>query len=105
MSLTARLTALEQRLDLPKTPDNSSLPPSKGQKPNRSDPSKPAGPRKGSLGRKYRGAQSKCGRRTIKGCFRRTLAETGGRLRRTLRETGRMIGETDARSSGPTQNA
>ncbi len=52
VSLTARLTALEQRLDPPKTPDNSSLPPSKGQKPNRSDPSKPAGPRKGSLGRK-----------------------------------------------------
>ena len=52
VSLTARLTALEQWLDPPKTPDNSSLPPSKGQKPNRSDPSKPAGPRKGSLGRK-----------------------------------------------------
>ncbi len=53
VSLTARLTALEQRLNEPaKTPDNSSLPPSKGQKPNRSDTSKPAGPRKGSLGRK-----------------------------------------------------
>ena len=52
VSLTARLTALEQRLDPPKTPGNSSLPPSKGQKPNRSDPSKSAGPRKGSLGRK-----------------------------------------------------
>ncbi len=53
VSSTARLTALEQRLNEPaKTPDNSSVPPSKGQKPNRSDTSKPAGPRKGSLGRK-----------------------------------------------------
>ena len=53
VSLTARLTALEQRLNEPaKTPDNSSVPPSKGQKPNRSETSKPAGPRKGSLGRK-----------------------------------------------------
>ena len=53
VALTARLTALKQRLDDPaKTPDNSSLPPSKGHKPNRSDTSKTAGPRKGSLGRK-----------------------------------------------------
>jgi len=52
-SLTARLTALEQKLNEPaKTPDNSSVPPSKGQKPNRSDTSKPAGPRRGSLGRR-----------------------------------------------------
>jgi transposase len=34
-SLTARVAALEVRLGEPaKTPDNSSLPPSKGQKPN-----------------------------------------------------------------------
>ena len=49
VSLTARLTALEQRLEPAKTPDNSSVPPSEGQKPNRVDTSKPAGPRKGSL--------------------------------------------------------
>ncbi len=37
-SLTARVTALEARLGEPsKTPDNSSLPPSKGQKPNQPD--------------------------------------------------------------------
>ncbi len=53
MLLTARLTALEQRLKEPaKTQDKSSLPPSKGQKPNRSDTSKTAGPRKGCLDRK-----------------------------------------------------
>ena len=45
MSLTAPLTALEQRLEPPKTPDNSSVPPSKGQKP--SLPSVPQ--RKGKL--------------------------------------------------------
>jgi transposase len=50
-SLSARLdhalkliTALQARIDEltrpPKTPDNSSLPPSKGQKPNRPDQSK-----------------------------------------------------------------
>jgi len=53
VSLTARLTALEQRRDEPsKTPDNSSMPPSKGQKANCSDASKRTGPRQGSLGRK-----------------------------------------------------
>jgi len=36
----------------PKTPDNSSVPPSKGQKANRPDKAKHQGPRKGSLGRK-----------------------------------------------------
>jgi transposase len=35
-----------------KTPNNSSVPPSKGHKPNRSDKAKREGPRKGSLGRK-----------------------------------------------------
>ena len=34
-----------------KTPDNSSVPPSKGQKPNRPDKKRREGPRKGSLGR------------------------------------------------------
>ena len=51
--LTARVAALEAKLDEPsKTPDNSSLPPSKGHKPNRPEKSKRVGPRKGSLGRK-----------------------------------------------------
>ena len=52
----ARIAELEKRLnDLlspPKTPDNSSLPPSKGHKPNRPDKPKPKGSRKGSIGRK-----------------------------------------------------
>ncbi len=52
-SLTARVAALEAKLNEPsKTPDNSSLPSSKGQKPNRPEKSKRVGPRKGSLGRK-----------------------------------------------------
>ena len=51
-ALTVRVAALEARLGTPpKTPDNSSLPPSKGQKPNRPDKTKRQGPRKGSLGR------------------------------------------------------
>ena len=53
VSLTARLTALEQKHnEPPKTPDNSSVPPSKGQKANRSDTATRSGPRQGSLGRK-----------------------------------------------------
>jgi transposase len=52
-SLTARVAALEAKLDAPsKTPDNSSLPPSKGQKPNQPEKAGRVGPRKGSLGRK-----------------------------------------------------
>jgi transposase len=48
-----RIAELEARLATPdKTPDNSSLPPSKGQKPDRPEKIKRAGPRKGSLGRK-----------------------------------------------------
>jgi len=40
-ALTARITELEARLGAPpKTPDNSSLPPSNGQKPNLPDRSK-----------------------------------------------------------------
>ncbi len=60
----ARIAALEARLAaLPapaKTPDNSSLPPSKGHKPNRPDKPKPKGPRLGSLGRKGSG-RALCG--------------------------------------------
>jgi transposase len=51
-ALTARGVALEARLGQPpKTPDNPSVPPSKGQKPNRPEKAKRQGPRKGSLGR------------------------------------------------------
>ena len=48
-ALTARITELEARFGSPpKTPDNSSLPPSKGQKPNLSD--RPQTPRPGHPG-------------------------------------------------------
>ena len=51
-ALTARVAALEAKLRLPpKTPDNSSVPPSRGQKPNRDDKPARSGPRQGSLGR------------------------------------------------------
>jgi transposase len=51
-ALTARVAELEAKLDLPpKTPDNSSLPPSRGKKPNREDQPARTGPRQGSLGR------------------------------------------------------
>jgi transposase len=52
-ALTARVVELEARLGLPpKTPNNSSLPPSQGRKPNRDDTPARTGPRQGSLGRK-----------------------------------------------------
>lgn len=51
-ALTARVAELEARLAAPpKTPDNSSLPPSRGQKANRPEKGKRHGPRPGSLGR------------------------------------------------------
>jgi len=51
-ALTARMAELEARLGAPsKTPDNSSLPPSKGKKPNLPEKDKRRGPRPGSLGR------------------------------------------------------
>src|SRR5918997_287261 len=51
-ALTARVAELEAKLDLPpKTPDNSSLPPSRGKKPNREAQPARTGPRQGSLGR------------------------------------------------------
>ena len=51
--LTARVAELEAKLGVPpKTPDNSSVPPSQGKKANRDDKAKRKGPRKGSLGRK-----------------------------------------------------
>jgi len=63
LDLSARLDAAHQQIaelraridDLTrpgKTPDNSSVPPSQGQKPTRPDKPKREGPRKGSLGRK-----------------------------------------------------
>ena len=52
-ALTARMAELEARLGLPpKTPNNSSLPPSRGRKPNHDDKPARSGPRPGSLGRK-----------------------------------------------------
>jgi transposase len=49
----ARVAELEIKLgEPPKTPDNSSVPPSQGKKPNCADKPKPEGPRQGSLGRK-----------------------------------------------------
>src|SRR5215212_7380094 len=52
-ALTARVAELEAKLGVPpKTPDNSSLPPSQGKKPNRGDRPARTGPRRGSLGRK-----------------------------------------------------
>jgi transposase len=60
-SLTARVAVLEAKLTEPsKTPDNSSLPPSKGQKPNHPEKSKRIGPRKGSLGREGGGRPLAC---------------------------------------------
>src|SRR3712207_1704452 len=51
--LAARVAELEAKLGLPrKTPNNSSLPPSQGKKPNRGDEPARCGPRQGSLGRK-----------------------------------------------------
>ena len=48
-ALSARITELQARLGAPpKTPDNSSLPPSKGQKPNL--PDRPKHPRRGRPG-------------------------------------------------------
>lgn len=52
-ALTARVAQLEAKLnEPPKTPDNSSTPPSKGQKANRNAKEKRSGPRAGSVGRK-----------------------------------------------------
>src|SRR5204863_3541110 len=51
-ALWARVAELEARLDAPpKTPGNSSLPPSKGRKANRPERTGRTGPRRGSLGR------------------------------------------------------
>jgi transposase len=56
-----RIAELEARFAEPgKTPDNSSLPPSKGEKPNRPEKTKRTGLRKGSLGRKGGGRPLVC---------------------------------------------
>ena len=56
-----RMADLEARLAEPvKTAGNSSLPPSKGQKPDRPEKTKRAGPRQGSLGRKGGGRELVC---------------------------------------------
>jgi transposase len=58
LKLIAELQARIDDLTRPgKTPDNSSLPPSKGQKPNRPDKPPRPGPRQGSLGRKGGGRE------------------------------------------------
>ena len=60
-ALTERVVALEAKLGQPpKTPGNSSVPPSKGQKPNRPEQGKRIGPRKASLGRKGGGRPLAC---------------------------------------------
>jgi transposase len=60
-ALMARVAELEAKLgDPPKTPDNSSLPPSKGQKANLPEKAKRIGPRQGSLGRKGGGRSLVC---------------------------------------------
>ncbi len=57
-TLTARVAELEARLGgPPKTPDNSSVPPSQGKKSNRAEKPDRDGPRKGSLGRKGGGRE------------------------------------------------
>ncbi len=51
-TLMARVAELEARLGTPpKTPDNSSVPPSQGKKSNRAAKAPRRGPRQGSLGR------------------------------------------------------
>lgn len=56
-----RVAELEAKLAEPaKTPDNSSVPPSKGQKPNRPEDTKRIAPRRGSLGRKGGGRPLAC---------------------------------------------
>ena len=56
-----RIAELEAKLAEPaKTPDNSSVPPSKGQKPNQAEKTRRNGPRQGSLGRKGGGRPLAC---------------------------------------------
>jgi transposase len=67
-ALFQRLEAAERRIaeveaklgEPPKTPDNSSLPPSKGQKPSQPENAGQSGPRQGSLGRKGSGRPLAC---------------------------------------------
>ena len=68
LALWQRLEAAERRIveletklaEPPKRPDNSSLPPSKGQKSHRAEETKRNGPRQGSLGRKGGGRSLAC---------------------------------------------
>jgi transposase len=56
-----RIAELEAKLSEPaKTPDNSSMPPSKGQKPSQPEKAKRIGPRRGSLGRRGGGRPLAC---------------------------------------------
>ena len=59
--LLTRVATLEAKIGEPaKTPGNSSVPPSKGQKPNKAEKTKRIGPRIGSLGRKGGGRPLAC---------------------------------------------
>jgi transposase len=70
LTLAARVAELEAKLgEPPKTPDNSSVPPSQGKKPNRADKPQRDGPRK-SLPLRRRGAA--WGARAAAECWRRT---------------------------------
>ena len=56
-----RIAELEAKLgEPPKTPDNSSVPPSKGQKANQQEKAERQGPRPGSLGRRGGGRPLAC---------------------------------------------
>ena len=56
-----RIAELEAKLgEPPKTPDNSSVPPSNGEKANRPDKAKRQGPCRGSLGRTGGGRSLAC---------------------------------------------
>ena len=60
-ALTTRVSELEAKLgEPPKTPGNSSVPPSKGSKANLPEKGKRIGPRRGSLGRKGGGRPLVC---------------------------------------------
>ena len=104
-ALTARVAELEAKLGLPpKTPDNSSLPPSQGKKPNRDDKPARTGPRQGSLGRKGGGrllaeapdetvTARPCPLRALPGGAGRGRPDAGGPLRQGRPADGRPGGD------------
>ena len=94
-----RIAALEARLKEPaKTPNNSSLPPSKSHKPNRPERAKRSGPRQGSMGRKGGGRplaaapdQFIVGRRRVPTARRRSVRTTTSCMPGTTRSTCRRF--------------